>query len=40
MQSSGENLDTNESRTRDGQAAYEIQADQQTTSGATLDEEL
>ena len=33
-------LDTNESRTRDGQAAYETQADQQTTSGGTFDEEL
>ena len=38
--SSQKTLDTNESRTRDGQAAYETQADQQTTSGGTFDEEL
>jgi len=38
--SSQKTLDTTESRTRDGQAAYETQADQQTTSGGTFDEEL
>ena len=38
--SSHKTLDTKESRTRDGQAAYETQADQQATSGGTFDEEL
>ena len=38
--SSQKTLEREETRTRDGQAAYETQADQQTTSGGTFDEEL